>query len=78
MKRTVLTQFPPAWQRFAKWFVHMQILRHRADCDPVTGFMRAEVARHITHTEDILKEFRNASINARRELAIFVLLRLRQ
>ena len=52
-------------------------LRHRADYDPVTGFMRSEVSRHVIHTEDILKEFRSASINVRREFAIFVLLRLR-
>lgn len=77
MKKAVLTQFPPALQRFAKWFVYMQRLRHRADYDPVTGFMRSEVSRHVTHTEDILKEFRSASINVRREFAIFVLLRLR-
>ena len=77
MKKAVLTQFPPALQRFAKWFVYMQRLRHRADYDPVTGFMRSEVSRYVTHTEDILKEFRSASINVRREFAIFVLLRLR-
>lgn len=56
----------------------MQILRHRAEYDPVAGFTRSEVSRHIIHTEDTLKECRNASINARREFAIFVSLRLRQ
>lgn len=78
MNKAVITRFSQELQDFGKWFVYMQILRHRADYDPVARFTRSEVLDHLGSVEDIIKAFSRVSLNERREFAIFVLFQIRK
>lgn len=73
----VIAQFPQEIQLFAQHFSETQRLRHMADYDPDTAFMRDGVLQLIDETERIIAEFNDAPADRRRAFAVHVLFRTR-
>lgn len=66
--------FPVEIQHFARTFSEMQQDRHRADYDPDSTFVKAEVIHLIDLAEDAIHSFLDAPVRDRRAFAVYVLL----
>lgn len=69
--------FPEALQQFGKFFIKMQVKRHRADYHPSEELARSSVRLDIDQARETLAAFRRVDQKDRRAFAAFVLLKLR-
>ena len=72
------THFPQEIIDFARQFVKMQEIRHKADYDPFEPFTRSGVLQFIQETEAAIKDFEGAPGRDRRAFAVFILFTLRR
>ena len=72
------SHFPQAIRDFARQFVKMQEVRHKADYDPFEPFTRSGVLQFIEETRTAIYDFENAPSRDRRAFAVFVLFKLRR
>lgn len=69
--------FPNEIQDLANVFVNMQTKRHSADYDPEAAFSKPEVIQDIDETENVIRQFPQASRKDRRAFAIYLLFKIR-
>jgi len=77
-ERKEIGEFPAEIQVFARAFVKMQGLRHKADYSPLETYSKSEVEHEIDDARLVIEKFENTEIRHRRAFAAFVLLRLRR
>ena len=70
--------FPAGIRDFARQFVKMQEVRHKADYDPFEPFTRSGVTQLIEETKTAITDFENVPSRDRRAFAVFVLFKLRR
>lgn len=77
--KSSMQNFPPEIISIATSFVEMQDLRHTADYDPLATIpTRDEVIQHINNSENVIRQFPNASVVERRAFAVHVLMATRR
>ena len=73
-----VSKFPDEVKDFASLFVHMQRLRHLADYDPDTSFVRSEVFLWLNTSRKAIRDLGSVPDKDLRAFAVYLLLPMRE
>jgi uncharacterized protein (UPF0332 family) len=72
-----ISSFPNEIQEFAALFTTLQTKRHKADYDPSERLSKSAVKNDVQQAKLALAAFQRVPVTAKREFAVFVLMKIR-